>query len=312
MNFSERWTFKPIDAEVSLPSGEFARLEQALILLDAKSSMHREPVEACTCIRCASDHIQRLAVDYNRCNYLSKSAPRAKHVIVQAELIADLTNQLLDAIFRMDDYSRKAFIDLGRCMDFPAYRGWAEDHDYPDDGADADSLIVQTLRQLLTASQKVSDEFKKQRGVARNQQTDRGGNTNLYKEIHGSADRNLVIEGWAVFARFRPKQAKGTTFGIFHEFLKAVFQYATGLDPESNTSIESWMKGLASSLRKRDELIEEQAAAVAELQWLESHAVANRDDRTRLNGAIKMLLTEVRHIESKIESFRLGKKAVRA
>jgi hypothetical protein len=63
-----------------------------------------------------------------------------------------------------------------------------------------------------------------------------------------------------VFDRFRPEDAKGTEGGTFHQFLMAIFEYATGLDPESHSKLLRYVKDVAKAyrLRRRAEIRHEQ------------------------------------------------------
>src|SRR6476660_960874 len=116
MDFSKRWSFRLPNADAALPTGSFACFEQAVACLSPISSMHRDSIDAegrrlfsdrplgvtsefrpsvspppnvgnCTCIKCAADQVQRLAVQYNEDRLLNQDAPRAKHVLRQADTV---------------------------------------------------------------------------------------------------------------------------------------------------------------------------------------------------------------------------------
>jgi hypothetical protein len=57
---------------------------------------------------------------------------------------------------------------------------------------------------------------------------DRGGRTNLYKDLHISPEYQLVTQGWYLFDFFKPGQAKGSLNNGFPIFLQYVYEFATG------------------------------------------------------------------------------------
>jgi hypothetical protein len=321
MDSSKRWSFKLPDRDAALPAGPFECFEQAIGGLAPISTMHQELDSArwrwCLCVRCASDEVQRLAIEYNQNRLLAQNAPRTKTVIDCANEIERLADQLRCAILKMDDYSRKAFLDYGgyaATRDLPAYAGYLNDfpRDEDEDGIEFDEgPVAESLRDLRDGARRVSAAFRKSRGVGRHEPADKGGNTNLFKEGFGSPDRNLVIGGWKIYERFKPKQAKGTENGDFHEFLKNVFEYATGLDPEDHSSLASWLKALASLLRQRDELLETYIAAESDLRYLEMVSDVSRIGKERFIRVMASATDQLESINSALAEVKLGKKATR-
>ena len=318
MEIPTHWSFKLANADAALPVGSFEHFEQALHCLGPISSLHQELDPAdwrhCVCIRCAGDEIQRLAVEYNENRILNRDAPRAKHVVNQAHLIQRSAEQLLDAILGMDDYCRKAFRDYGHhneVGDLPVYAGYFDDG-LPDPEDDSGSLWVQNLLGLRNAAMRVSTTFKQRRGAKQYEPADKGGNTNLFKENFGSPDRNLVIAGWRTFEKFRPKQAKGTEHGAFHEFLKHVFEYATGLDPEEYSSLSSWMKALASLLRQKDDMFDKYIAAEAELRFLKADPVADISRQREVAYQMSVVSADLEDINLLLKEARPGKKSTQS
>jgi hypothetical protein len=267
------WSFKLPDLDAALPVGQFAQFERAVDCLAPITTLHREfahQFRVCVCVRCASDGIQKLAVDYNSNRLLNKEAPRVKHVIHQAEVVRRSADQLLKAVLALDDYSRQAFQQHGKSnavCDLPLYAGYFRSDPDPDPGPDSDCLWVSNLLDLIDAAGRVSDNVKRSRGVNQHERADKGGRTNLFKEEHGSPDRNLVWAGWHLYEQFKPDQAKGTEHGPFHEFLKLVVRYATGKN--SSPSLGPWIKVLASPLRQRYEILRRYFAAEDELKSFE-------------------------------------------
>jgi hypothetical protein len=133
-------------------------------------------------------------------------------------------------------------------------------------------------------------------------------NTNLFKETFGSPDRNLVTACWPVFERFRPKQAKGTEHGAFHEFLKNIFEYATGLDPEEHSSLSSWMKTLASLLRQKDEIFDRYIAGEVAFKFFEAGPGADASEREEARYHMAAASEQLEMINLLIKEARPGRK----
>jgi len=152
----------------------------------------------------------------------------------------------------MNDYSRKALAPYGNGLDLPVYLGYFDEEADPptyDQYSDFDSEFVKNLVAVRDAARAVSADYQETR--KKPAFLDRGGNTNLFKEEHGSPDSNLVKTGWIVFETFQPGKARGTTTnGAFHEFLGHVYGYATGKDPENYSGLAVWIKTLAVLLRQ--------------------------------------------------------------
>jgi hypothetical protein len=321
MDSSKRWSFKLSDSDAALPAGPFECFEQAIGCLAPISTMHQELDSArwrcCLCVRCASDEVQRLAIEYNQNTLLTQNAPRAKNVIDCANEIERLADQLRCAILKMDDYSRKAFLDYGgyaATRDLPAYAGYLDDFPREEDEAGIEfdeGPVAESLRELRDGAKRVSAAFRESRGVGRYEPADKGGNTNLFKEGFGSADRNLVVAGWKVYERFKPKQAKGTENGSFHEFLKNVFEYATGLDPEDHSSLASWLKAQASLLRQREELFETYITAESDLRYLEMVSDVSHFRKAQLVSVMASMTVQLDSINSALAEVKLGKKAAK-
>lgn len=312
---SKRWSFK-LAPDAALPVGPFEHFEQALRCLGPISSLHQEldphGWRRCLCIKCACDEIQRLAAEYNELRLLNDEAPRAKHIVERADAVYRGADQLVRAILDLDDYSRKAFQDFGTSSavtDLPVYAGFFDDG-FPDPpGSSDESLWVENLVALRNAAKRVSAAFKTSRGTAPNEPADKGGNTNLFKESFGSPDRSLVYAGWRIFERFRPKHARGTEHGAFHDFLKHVFEYATGLDAEDHSSLSTWMKTLAGLLRQEDEISDRLIAAEVELETLEIEPGAVSSRREDLEQQIAVARDDLNLLRSKIKEARSGKKS---
>ncbi|WP_441279887.1 hypothetical protein [Bradyrhizobium sp. 63_E2_N1_3] len=308
-------------AEAALPAGPFESFEQAVQSLRPISTMHRLSEfgerQHCACVSCAANEVQRLAIELNQNKLLERDAPRAKHVVDGANLVAQCADQLLKAIKGTDDYTRKAFMEYGRyssVQDLPTYSGqfdnFEEDDDYPDPADDDnESLWIQNLLELRQGARLVAAEFKKSRGAERSAPIDKGGRTNLFKEGFGSPDRNLVISGWSVFETFLHKQAKGTEHGAFHEFLKHVFKYATGRSSERHSSIGSWVKALASLLRQRDDASELYLSAERLYQELKAEPHSNLLTKHKLALTMKEAADTLDILNSRIRSAKLSKKA---
>lgn len=317
MDSSLHWSFKLPDTDSALPAGAFRCLEEAMAYLGSISSLHQEisssEKRSCRCLACAGNLIQGLAVDYNKHRLLAGDAPRAKHVLSRASHIYEYADQLLNEIIRMDDFTREAFHRYGRnnsTMDLPFYPGYFNDgHPDPDD-LTGDSPWVTNLTELREGAKLVVSAFKSSRVTDRSDVADKGGNTNLFKEGFGSADRMLVISGWQIFERFRPKEAKGGERSDFCNFLKSVFEYATGKDPEAHSTLPAWVNALAKPLREQDRCMDQYILAEAEFE-LFANEVGAEFERTSAQAAqIELASRELAAAKFQVNCVTLGRKTL--
>jgi hypothetical protein len=262
-------------------------------------------LRACTCVACAGNAIQKLAVEYNTNRLLNEGAPRSTDVQAEIDTVLSATEALLKAIMRMNDYTRKAF---GRHSHLPAYLGAFDNEADPPAYAtysDFDYELIKDLVNVRDDAAAVSAKYRK-----RSSSLDRGGNTNLFKEEHGSPDSNLVKNGWIVFETFQPGKATGTTTnGAFHEFLGHVYGYATGKDPEDYSGLAVWIKTLAVLLRRRQDCIGEAIAVEREIGELEAIDPDQASRESELYCRRKLVRQKLEKIERNIQLARPGKKA---
>jgi hypothetical protein len=308
-----RWSFKLADGAIALPVGT-EHFKAAERCLDARTLSHHEPgseLRACACVACAGDAIQKLTVEYNTNRLLNEGAPRSKDVQDQIDAVRTAADALLRALLSLNDYSRKALAPHASGLDLPVYLGYFDDEADPpayDQYSDFDSELVKNLVAVRDAARAVSSDYRENR--KKPAFLDRGGNTNLFKEEHGSPDSNLVKNGWIVFEIFQPGKASGTTTnGAFHDFLGHVYGYATGKNPANYSGLASWIKALAVLLRQRQDCLGEEIALEREIQALQAidpdHASAANDLYFRRN-AVRQNLEK---IERAIHEARTGKKA---
>lgn len=272
MNVADHWSFKLPNPDAALPRGPFCYHKRAEEYLRPISSLHREEKtqgDKCVCVRCAGNEIQALAVLYNSNTILNRNAPRAKAVALQVEAVRDSAQQLVKVILSLDDYARSAFQKFGGSgsLDLPTHAGCMDDY-MEEDPEDLDCEWVRNLNALIGAANATSKGFRRSRGAGNGQLVDRGGNTNLYKQDSQSPDFNLVVDGWHLFEKFRPNEAKGTEGGSFHLFLQCIYEYATGLEAEQNSGLSTWIKVLAGPLRLMDDLSASRAALVSVIENL--------------------------------------------
>jgi hypothetical protein len=301
------WTFKLVDPTKALPVAP-EHFKAAEGCLAARTLSHHEigpELRTCACIACAGDAIQKLAVEYNTNRLLNEGAPRSTDVQAEIDTVLLATEALLKALTGMSDYTRKAF---EHHPDMPSYLGQFDDEADPPAYASYSDLDCELISNLITVRRDaaaVSAKYRK-----RSSSLDRGGNTNLFKEEHGSPDSNLVKSGWIVFENFQPGKARGTTTnGAFHEFLGHVYGYATGKDPENYSGLAVWIKALAVLLRKRQDCLGEQIAVEREIGALEAIDPDQASKESALHCRRKLVQQKLEKIEHAIRMARPGKKA---
>jgi hypothetical protein len=126
---------------------------------------------------------------------------------------------------------------------------------------------VEGLKALSQYAGLARSNFMVRHGIEDHDKPDRGGKTDLLKSSIGTAQWRLVHDGWHLYDRFKPDSATGTEGGPFHRFVNAVYEYATGLDPEEKTSLADHVKRVCSVNREVKRLRERQNELEAELNY---------------------------------------------
>jgi hypothetical protein len=310
MHSIAHWSFKVVDHAKALPVG-IKYFKAAEECLGARLLSHHDSgreLRACVCVACAGDAIQKLAVDYNKNRLLNQGAPRSKDVQNEIDAVLSASEALLKALLSMNDYTRKAFAPHASGLDLPDYLGrFDEEGDPPeyDSYSDFDSELVKNLMAVRDVAAVVSAKHKET-----NEKTvDRGGNTNRFKEEHGSPDSNLVKSGWVVFETFQPGKASGnTTNGAFHEFLGHVYGYATGKNPENYSGLAVWIKTLAVLLRQRQDCLGEEIGLEREMNAFEATDLGQASVASELRDRRNVIRKKLERIELAIQMVRPGKK----
>ncbi|MGY3032722.1 hypothetical protein ACVIIV_001892 [Bradyrhizobium sp. USDA 4354] len=305
MNIPKPWSLDLSNPADAAPRGLPEFFECAVDGLTPKGS-HQDDQEQCTCRDCAKAGVKELAFVYNKDVIRSKDAPRAADVLREIEDIRAAVEVLRNAISSVNDFTRLAFSDVGGFASL--HEREAPDRSGPCKGLefyDGSREWKQSLTLLERATYAASDRFLEVRGLPRGS-IDKGGNTNLFKEYRTSAEYQLVVQGWSLFQRFRPNEAKGGEKSDFHNFLRDVYAYATRRDAEKYSGVTSWLHALARPLRKLDELVAERTQLFCELK-----SPLDPDDRKTLEKKLSMVVYRIAFLQQYILDLKLGKKPPR-
>ncbi|WP_342714123.1 hypothetical protein [Bradyrhizobium sp. B039] len=312
MNSSKSWSLELRNAADAAPRGLPEFFERAVNGLSPKPGGHeREEAEErqCRCVECAKEGVQQLAVVYNKDVILSKDAPRAADVLREIEEIRRAAESLRNALSSVNDFTRLAFSDVGGFAPsrWPeASDRWGRGKEEPDLSCGSDDWI-QDLTSLERKARAASSRFEESRGLSKGE-VDKGGNTNLFKEYRTSAEYNLVVQGWNLFQRFRPNEAKGGEGSDFSNFLRDVYAYATGRDAESYSGVANWVKTLARPLRRLDELVARRAQLYSDWKAL----ALDPDARRSLDKEIGVVVYQIAFQQQHVLDLKLGKKPRRS
>jgi hypothetical protein len=226
----------------------------------------------------AIEHVRRLATAYNRQTHLEHGAPRSKSVADALTKLETLAGDLARHLASLDDLTRHclqtAGTGVGRYRDYidvPLMEA-ADVAGLPTPGARNERSKFRWVERLESLSQYANATqgmFLAGKGVVDADAPDKGGNTNLYKDLCGSARRSLVQQGWHTHELFKPGTSTGTDGGPFHLFLLDVFEYATGLAPEEHAKLSFWLKKVCGPHRRMKELREREDALGEELNSIE-------------------------------------------
>jgi hypothetical protein len=305
MNSSKPWSLELTDPAEAAPRGFPEFFGRAVNALDPKARRHEDEAgeRKCTCMECAKEGVQQLAVVYNKDVILGKSAPRATDVLREIEEIRSAAKLLRNAISSVNDFTRLAFSDVGGFATASNRSGgWKEGSDLSCGG----NAWIEDLRSLERSTLAAQNRFAEVRGFSK-LAVDKGGNTNLFKEYRTSAEYNLVVQGWNLFQRFRPNEAKGGEGSDFYNFLQNIYEYATGCDAENYSGVTNWIKALARPLRKLDELLAKRAELFADLKT----SALDPDAKQSLEKKLALVVYQVALQQQHILDLKLGKKPPR-
>jgi hypothetical protein len=218
----------------------------------------------------AIEQVLRLARIYNQQAHLESGAPRLKNVIDDLIKLETLSGELARYINSIDDMSRHALKTAGS-----GTNRFLEDWTSPlIEAAEVPSLPapgvengpcqwVHRLESLSQYTNLVVTNLLAGRGITNHDALDKGGNTNLYKNIHGTAQWNFVNQGWHIHEIFKSGTSTGTEDGPFHRFLLDVFEYATGR-PDESSRLMHWVKHVSKVNRQSAELTKRELALIRE------------------------------------------------
>jgi hypothetical protein len=230
---------------------------------DADTAPLGDRGESPVCEAFACDQVVRLAQAFRRGLTLSKGAPRRKELLITIDTIEQLSGELARLISGLDDmtihYIQTTGSGITRYREFVTadVMKEAEVDGLPQVGGD--NRTCAWVRRLSALSQYMNltrAMFLIRKNIeSPDEPADKGGNTSLYKEIYGSPRWHLVHEGWHLYDMCKPNQATGHVDGPFHAFLKYVFEFATGLDPEQDSKLTGWLKKLCRANREMKEVM---------------------------------------------------------
>jgi hypothetical protein len=202
---------------------------------------------------------------YNWERLLQAEFPRSKVVKDSLDEIIRGTAAAFRAIERMDDFTRFMFEACAHNPNFSELYDTSDAQGLPLSSyrsqSDRDSpwlVKLNALHQLATAQKSVFEEIVGD---------DDGGRSNLFTDLHISAEYQLVERGWAVFDLFKPDQAKGTLNNPFVTFLQSIYEYATGkgASEEGAPALLNKIKPMIAHLRERKRILEETDATEKQL-----------------------------------------------
>src|ERR1700688_2956372 len=170
--------------------------------------------------------IMEIARSYNWHRLLSAQSPRSKVVKKSLDDLVEGTAILFRAIHGLDDFCRFTFEASADHPNFSKLHKkgnakWLPSSSFTGSSDRSSRWLIQVnaLHQLARQHRDLMELITG---------NDRGGKTNLHKDIHVSPDYQLVNQGWHLFDLFKPGQAKGTINNDFVIFLQNVYEFATG------------------------------------------------------------------------------------
>ncbi|PDT73063.1 hypothetical protein CO675_32185 [Bradyrhizobium sp. C9] len=151
------------------------------------------------------------------------------------EEVAAKSRQLASLLSSLDDYSREWLLKPrppaagGPDPRLLHRKARASELPPPSLVANGDGEFVAQLKALTEYARLMAQEFEMWSLLNTPFPIkDRGGNTNIVTQWHGTPSERLVIGAYHIYDDFRPAEARKTEDGSFHRFVNQVFLYSTG------------------------------------------------------------------------------------
>jgi hypothetical protein len=209
----------------------------------------------------AEHEIFELARSYNWHRLLSAQFPRSKVVKKSLDELISGTALAFRAIQGLDDHARFMFAACADHSRFSKLHSEANGKALPrcsfnglSDRASPWLIQLNALHQLALQQRELFQMIVGE---------DRGGRSNLHKDLHISPEYQLIERGWYLFDFFKPGQAKGTLNNSFLIFLQSIFEYATGqgASEEGAPALLNKVKQMIGHLRELQRIREKSDAA---------------------------------------------------
>jgi hypothetical protein len=223
---------------------------------------------------------------FNTEEYLACAAPRFKYVVERLKETQRLADELAGHLDSLDDITRHELQHAGTNTEhqrqFRALMEAADANGLPRASTDKTGSAaswVDRLRRLSSYAEVTSVNLVCWRGQRNLSEIDKGGNTNLWNETIGIPRWGLVNDAIQIYETFKPGEATGTESGPFHQFILALFEYATGREGNKHAKVEDWLKKLVPAHRK-DKRAEAKEAKL-DVEWNE---IIVRDPELRIES----------------------------
>jgi hypothetical protein len=198
--------------------------------------------------------IEELARNFNHKTAANADAPRNRDVIEELEAAVISLSLAAEVLSSLSDVARLVILSHGTGLNDSTLT--AEKHPTGRDLTGLFPIEGEQEGRTVVALKSTARSILLSRDLWRSRRPDKGGNTNPYKQIVGDPRFALVQEGLIVFEKYKSGEAKGTIGGKLHSFLMAVFEYATGKDPEDHSKLEHWVRQLPKAYRRMPQIRE--------------------------------------------------------
>lgn len=256
---TKAWTLT-IPAKVTRPKGSPVHLMQAVEWLApykgiwVKDDRSHQKLSKKLAIKLVTSIARR----FNSNEHLARDAPRFNDVMIRLKELKKRSDALAKYLENLDDitvgeleHGRKLF--TGK-YDYASLRSEADVPNLRKQTRTKRSPWTHrlfclsrcaeiTLKDLLQAREREGRSIK-----------DRGGNTNKFKEDIGIPRWRLVTDLLCIYGIFKPGEATATEGKPFHQFVLAVFEYATGKEGETFANVGFWIKRIVGRTRLDEEL----------------------------------------------------------
>lgn len=241
------------------PKGDPAYLQEALDILDRVFAEDYEtdefasdpPDDEHEDVQSPEESIKWLATYFNKSMFAFQYSPRISEMVNDSRRAIDAIQRLREN-WPFDRPFGDEWVKIGATH--LAQQNGDESVCFQDLMEQADNIkeLLGDLSAYLTATEEwVAAEI----GSGVPNKPDIGGKGTFYSRFFGHPKQTLARLALEHFERFTGKLATSTHDGPFADYVRAIYAYATGEDPEDGAGLERWIKEAVRNAKEKHSIL---------------------------------------------------------